>query len=211
VGRGGLRWAGGGSYGLRGSLTDERLQFGAKEIAGAEEAALDGALGKIEAAGGGRDIHLMKVIQDEDLAVFRRQGLDGSVEGGVAVAFVDVAVESVVESAGIGGFVDLVEGKGDGWDAAQLGAVEVGGEREEPGGEDGLVTPGGEVAEGAEEGLLSHLLGTAAVAAEAVGEVDERRLPAAYDALEGGGFSGEDSGCVALVFGCAQAFFSSGQ
>ena len=101
------------------------------------------------------------------------------------------------------GLGDFVEGQGEGWAAAELGAVEVGGEGEEPGGEGGLLTPGGEVAEGAEEGVLGEVFGAGAIAGEAVGEVDEGRLPAEDDALEGRGVAGEDSGYVALVIDCA--------
>jgi hypothetical protein len=184
---------------------DAWLELGAEEIAGAEEARFDGACGQVETAGGGGDIHLLKVIEEEDLAVFWRQGFDGFVEGGAFVVMFELLESASVEGAGVGGIGDLFEGEGDGRDAADLGAVEVGGKREEPGGEGGLLPPGGEVAEGAEEGLLGHVFGARAVAAEAVGEVDERRLPAADDALEGVGVAGEDMGYVALVFCWVQA------
>ena len=59
------------------------LKLGAKEVAGAEEVGLDGAFGEAEAGGGGGDVHLLKVIQEEDFAVFGWQGVDGFVEGGV--------------------------------------------------------------------------------------------------------------------------------
>ena len=156
----------------------------------------DCAFGQVEAAGGGGDIHLVEVIEGEDLAVFGREALDGFADGGALVAVFQAAVDGVR----IGGLMDLVEGQSDGRKAAQFGAVEIGGKREEPGGEGGLLPPGGEFAIGAEEGLLGHLLGAATVAAEAVGEIDERRLPAADDALEGARVAGKNAGCVLLVF-----------
>src|SRR5882757_3088671 len=106
---------------------DERLQLAAEQVAGAEEAGLDGACGQAEAAGCGRDVHLMKVIQDENVAILWREGLDGLMDGCFLVALLEVAVDG----ARIVRLVDLVERKGDRRDAAQFGAVEVGGEGKE--------------------------------------------------------------------------------
>jgi hypothetical protein len=88
----------------------------------------------------------------------------------------------------------LVEREHSGGDAAEFGPVEIGGEREKPGGEGGVAAELGEVAPGAQEGFLSHFFGAGAVAAEAPGQIDEGRLPAADDALEGRRVAGQDAG-----------------
>src|SRR4030095_7411863 len=71
-----------------------------------------------------------------------------------------------------------------GGDAPQLGPVEVHGEREEPRREGGVLAPPFERAIRAQEHLLSHLLGAAAVPAEAIGQVHQRPLPPADDPFE---------------------------
>jgi hypothetical protein len=158
-------------------------------------------LGQLEAAGGGGDVHFLKVVEEENLTVFGGQGIDGFVDGDLFAVPLEGGLSA---AAWVVGLEDFVEGKADGWDAAELGAVEVGSEGEEPGGEGRLLPPGGEVAEGAEEGLLGKVFSAAAVAGEAIGEVDEGRLPAADNGLEGGGVAGEDEGNVALVVGRIQ-------
>jgi hypothetical protein len=172
------------------------LKFGAEHVASAEEAGLDGTLSKIEAAGRSRDIHFVEVIKKKDLTVFRWQRIDGFVDGGLFAALLQEELWTLARIRGLG---DFVEGETGRRDAGEFGAVEVGGKGKEPGGEGRLLTPGGQIAKGAEEGLLCEVLSTGAIAGEAVGEVDEWSLPTANDALKGGSVAGEDKGYVALI------------
>ena len=128
-----------------------------------------------------RQIHLMKIEQDDGFAIAEGQGQHGAAHHFV-VLLLDRAFVLSCRDGGLGGFV---ERQGDGGEALELGAEDIGCQSEEPGGEAGLATPLGETAPGANEGLLGHLFGAATVAAVAPGHVDERPLPAADDAFEG--------------------------
>ena len=85
------------------------------------------------------------------------------------------------------------KGKEGGGEALEFRAEDIGGEGEEPGGEAGFATPLREATPGAEESLLRHFFGTAAVAAVAPSHVNERPLPATDDAGEGLDVAGEDA------------------
>ena len=87
----------------------------------------------------------------------------------------------------------MVERHTQGWNALQLGAIDVGGDREEPGGEAAFAAPLPESAPGAKERLLGHLFGAAAIAAVAPGHVDERPLPALNNLCKGLQIAGEDA------------------
>ncbi len=67
----------------------------------------------------------------------------------------------------------------------QFRAIDVGGQRKQPGRKTRLPPPVGQPAPGAQKSILGHLLRTAAIAAVAPGHVDQRPLPAADDPLEG--------------------------
>jgi hypothetical protein len=97
----------------------------------------------------------------------------------------------------------------DGRHPLELGAIQVNGESEEPTGEDRILAPSGERAIGTQERLLRHFLCTAPVPTEAVRQVDERRLPAADDRLEGSDVPGEDLLHIRLVFAGAHSDSSS--
>lgn len=160
---------------------------------------LDGALGQVEAVRGGGDIHLVKIVKGEYLAVFGWEALHGFADRGTLIA----SFQATVDGTRVDRLVDLVKRQRNGRKAAEFGAVEVGGEREQPGGEGGFLPPGCEVAVGAEEGLLRELFGAPTIMAEAVREIDEWRLPAADDAFERACIAGQNAGCVLLVFGGA--------
>lgn len=143
----------------------------------------------------------MEIEEEDGVAVFGGKGEDGAAQGFVAGIFFEGGCggEAWVRRLG-----DFVEGERHGGHAAELGSVDVGGEREKPGGEGGVAAKAGEFAESAEEGFLGHFFGSAAVAAKALGKIDEGRLPAADDAFEGGGVTGDYASDESFVFGAGQ-------
>ncbi len=164
-------------------------EFGAQQLAGAEEPGLDGAFGDFEGAGGGGDILLVEIEEEDGVAIFGGQGEDGAAEGLIAGSVFEGGAGQVrVRRLG-----DVVKRERNGGQAAELGAVDIGSQGKEPGGEGGIAAELGEVAPGAEEGFLGHFFGAAAVAAIAPGEIDERALPAANDGFKGRRIAGEDA------------------
>ena len=143
-----------------------------------------------------RNILLVKIEEKDGVAVSGRKSKDGTAEGLIA--------RGIVEGRGgdalVGRLGDFIERERSGGDAANLGAVEIGGEGEEPGGEGGIAAELGEIAPCADEGFLCHFFGAAAIAAEAPGEIDEGRLPASDDSFECGRVAGEDAGDQGRVF-----------
>ena len=172
-------------------------EVAAQQIAAAKQPRLDRAFGYAKRAGGGSDILLVKVKEEDGVAVFGGKSEDSAAEGFVAGGI----LEGAAGDARIRWLSDFVEREHGGGDAAEFGAVEIGCEREEPGGKGGVAAELGEIAPGAEEGFLGHFLGAGAVAAEAPRKIDERRLPAADDALEGGCVAGKNAGDDGFVGG----------
>src|SRR5581483_1303122 len=146
-------------------------EFAAQQFARAEETRFDGAFREMEGASGGGDILLMKVEEENGIAVFGRQGENRAADGLVTAGF----VVSRSGNAGVWRLSYFIKGQHGGRDALQLGAIEIRGQREEPGGEGGIAAPLGEVAPSAEEGFLGHFFSTLAVAAEAPREIDQGR------------------------------------
>lgn len=87
-------------------------------------------------------------------------------------------LEASVSGAVVARFGDVVERNSSRGNAADFRSIEIGREREKPGGEDRILAPLAERTVGAQKGLLRHLFGTAAITTKAVGEVDEGPLPA---------------------------------
>lgn len=172
-------------------------ELAAEQLAAAEKTRLDGALRDAEGAGGGGHILLVEIEEEDGVAVFGGKSEDSAAEGFVAGGI----LEGAAGDARIRWLSDFVEREHGGGDAAEFGAVEIGCEREEPGGKGGVAAELGEIAPGAEEGFLGHFFGASAVAAEAPGEIDEGRLPAADDGLEGRVVAGEDAGDDGFVGG----------
>jgi len=139
----------------------------------------------------------MEIEEEHRVPVSGRESEDGAADGFVAAGL----LEGVAGDARIVGLGNFVERERQGGDAADLGAVEIVGQGEEPGGEGRLAAELREFAEGAEERFLGHFFGAAAVMAETPGQIDERRLPAAHDALEGCSLAGKEGGDQSGVFG----------
>ncbi len=137
----------------------------------------------------------MKVVEDDGLAVAERQREHGSANFVLA----RLLLERVELLRGAGGFWSLFDREIDGWEAPELRAENVGGERKEPGGEAGFPTPLGKAAPCAQKGFLGHLFCAAAVTAIAPRHINERPLPAADDAFEGGDISGEHASDVGQI------------
>lgn len=97
-------------------------------------------------------------------------------------SFVDCSILLLLEQqqrvtrhgARINCFRHLFKGKSAWRDAAQLRAVEVGGKREEPDRQRGLLSPRGKITEGSKEGFLREFFRPASIPAKAIGKVDER-------------------------------------
>src|SRR5579875_2787129 len=102
-----------GELGVFRSWTRAR-EFAAQQFAGPEEARFDGALRKMEGAGCRRDILLMKVKEEDGVAVSGGQGKHCAAEGLVAGGL----VVSSTGKAGIGRLGDLVERQHSGRDTA---------------------------------------------------------------------------------------------
>src|SRR5580658_3701273 len=116
-----------------------------KQIAATREPCFHRTLGQAHGGGGGGQIHFMKVIEDQGFAIFVRQGVDGAANCLIARRAVELGV--VDERAG--GFGGLIQWKVDRWNPPELGAVDVGGYGEEPGGEAALAPPLAEASPGA--------------------------------------------------------------
>jgi hypothetical protein len=108
------------------------------------------------------------------------------VNGAAHSAILVFPLEATVDRARVAWLRNILERHHAGRDAAEFGAVEIGGQGEKPGGESSFAAPAIKGAVGAEKSLLGHLLGSAAVPAEAIGKIDERDLPAADEAFKCG-------------------------
>ena len=89
---------------------------------------------------------------------------------------------------------------------SQFRAIAIRRNRKKPGGKRRIPPPAAKSAEGAQEGFLGHVLGTAAITAKTVREIDQRSLPARHNALEGGEIAGKYLVDILAVFMYAQAF-----
>ena len=172
-------------------------EFAAQQFAGAEEARFHRALREAEGAGRGRNILLMKVEEQDGIAIFGRQGENSAADGLVTAGF----VVSRSGDAGVGRLGYFIKGQHGGRDALQLRSIEVGSQGKEPGGESRVAAPLGQVTPRAKKGFLGHLLGALAIAAEAPGKIDQRRLPAADDGLERCVIAGENAGDTGSIGG----------
>jgi hypothetical protein len=85
----------------------------------------------------------------------------------------------------------------------------VGGDGKEPRREGGVLPPRPQRAIGPEKRFLRHLLGPAAVSAEAEREVDERSLPPAHQTLEARRISAQYPVNISLVLGRAHIVLST--
>jgi len=182
-------------------------KLAAEEFAATKEANLDGTFRETEGACGRRNVLLVKVGEQDGVAVFGGKSEDGTAEGFVAGRL----IESCPSDDWIGRLGNFVEREHGGGDAAEFSAVEIGGESKEPGGEGGVAAELGEIAPSAEEGFLGHFFGAGAIAAKAPRKIDERRLPAADDGLESGGIAGKDAGDDGFVGEMGLGLRSRGQ
>src|ERR1700679_983847 len=111
-----------GSLVMAGILSQLRKAL-PKQIAATRKPCFHRTLGQAHGRGSGRQIHFVEVIEDQRLAIFVRQGIDGAADGLVA----RLAVELGVVDERAGGFGDLIQRKVDRWNPLELGAVDVGG------------------------------------------------------------------------------------
>jgi hypothetical protein len=89
------------------------------------------------------------------------------------------------------------------WYPPQLGAVAIGGDRKQPGGESGISAPGLQPAKDTKKRFLRHVFRAAAIPAEPIGEVEERSLPPQDNSFERSDFAGKNSLDVFVIFACS--------
>src|SRR6266403_4132656 len=94
--------------------------------------------------------------------------------------------EAAVRGAHVRGFSYVFERHRSRWDATQFRTIEVRRQREEPGGKDRILPPLAQPAVGAQKGFLGHIFGSAAIVTEAIGQVNQRALPALDNPFKGG-------------------------
>ena len=145
----------------------------------------------------------MKIKKDQSLAIFRGQSEDRAAHGRVTV----LVFETSIRGARIRGLPHLIDRHGTRRNSAQLRAIEVRRQREQPGRKRGILTPLPEPAEGAKKSLLRHLFSTAAIPAKTVSQVEEGTLPAPDDFLESGNVPGQHPLDRALIVARAHSGF----
>jgi len=150
---------------------------------------LHGAFRNAEHARGFHEIHLLKVIQDERLAILLRQRQHRASNqcGSLLILQPNERVSALTDRACR---VERCGGRGP---VAQTRTVGVHRDGGQPGRERGVAPKGPEGAECLDERFLGHVLGHRAIATEAPGQGHQPPLPSMDDTVERDGIAGEDA------------------
>src|SRR5260370_41635047 len=141
-------------------------------------------------------------------AIFRGQTTDRA----AYIQTPTMVFETAVRGTRVRGFGNVVErhGYNSCRDAAQFRTIEVRRQREEPRGKGRILAPLAETAVGAQKGLLGHIFRATTIVTEAVGQVNQRTLPASDNPFKGGNVPSQHSFDIGLIVAGARVRSHSG-
>jgi hypothetical protein len=142
------------------------------------------------------DIHVVEIEKSHGLAVFRRKREYRKAHGAVAI----LIFQSAIRGAAISRLRSVAQRHCPHWYSPQFRTIQIRRQRKQPRGKGCVPAPGTESAISPQKSLLRHVFRPSAVPAEPVSEIDQRTLPAAHNALEGGNLTRKNLSHIGEIF-----------